>query len=156
MKKLLSIIFFSFLCQQVNAASLVSVSNNMMTSTGEFGSLSLGTFDPFNPEINCNTFSAPNTCTANGRDPVNISLVFNYNVSLDALTGSSIDLFFTVNNGLGGATGEFINVVPPSNIFFLQDGSVGSFDLSFDIPLFGPQSRYEYGLDLEIQVTINP
>lgn len=138
------------------ADSLVSVSNNMMNNqTGVMGTLDLGTFNPFDPDLNCSTYSAPNTCTANGRDPVNISLSFGYDISLDTLDGSSIDLVFNVDNGVGGA-GGFANVNPPDNIYGLTDGNSGSFDLSFDVPLFGPNSYYDYSLDLVVNITINP
>lgn len=157
MNKIFTLFLFLGFCQISQAATLISVSNNMMTSpNGQLGVLDMGTFDPFNPGSNCNTFSAPNTCIPNGREPIKISLSFNYSVALDALTGSSVDLFFNVNNGYGGSTGEFINLVPPANVFSLHDGNIGSFDLSFDIPLFGPDSHYDYGLDLTIDVTINP
>ena len=157
MKKILTLFLFICFSQVSQAASMISISNSMMTSnSSQMGTLDLGTFDPFNPSLNCNTYSAPNSCTANGRDPVNINLVFNYSVELDSLTGSSVDLVVNINNGLGGSMGEFINLNPPVSLFSLQDGSVGSFDLNFQIPLFGPNAHYEYGLDLIIDVTINP
>lgn len=155
MNKFLAFLLFLTFCQSSYAAPLLTVSNNMITGSGTFGVINLGTFDPFYPAANCSTYVAPNSCTANGRNPVKIKLIFNYAVSLETLTGSSLDLHFTVNNGTDGA-GEVINLTTPANIYSLHDGAIGSFDLNFDLPLFGPTSQSEYGVSLIVDVTVNP
>lgn len=135
---------------------LVTIDNSMMVPTStSSGFIDLGTFDPFNPGVNCEEYISPNTCTPNGRDNVDIQLTFAYEVEI--LSGaSSIDLTFSVDNGVGGSTGLFTNVSNPSPIFNLINNSAGTSELAFTIPLFGPMSRSDYGLNLTIDVTINP
>jgi hypothetical protein len=134
----------------------VYVENSMMTAVGpDSGALDLGTFDPFNPSFNCNSFIAPNSCNVSSRDLVDLNLEFNYFVEINS-GASSVDLSFSVNNGLGGTTGSFTNVVSPGPIFNLQNQGSGIFDVSLGVPLFGPDSRLNYGMDLIINVTINP
>lgn len=151
---LLLILLYSSYC--FGADVTVSIENSMMTAvSSNSGSLDLGTFDPFNPQVNCNGFIAPNSCVVDGRDNVDISLSFNYDVEI--ISGaSSVDLAFSVDNGLSGTTGSFTNMTTPSPLFNLLNNSSGTAQLDFTIPLFGPNSRSEYGMNLIIDVTINP
>lgn len=157
MKKILVLLFIGFSTHLAHAQNvLINVSNSMLTSTSTAaGYIDLGTFDPFDPEFNCNSFTSPNTCSANGRDPVSVTLSFDYDIEINS-GSSGIDLNFSADNGLGGSVGSFTNLSLPSGLYNLQNTATGSFDVSFDIPLFGPQSQYQYGMDIVIDVTVNP
>lgn len=147
---------FLLISNLAHADVIVTIENSMMTSySPSAGGIDLGTFDPFDPAFNCNSFISPNTCTVNGRDLVDINLVFNYSVVVTSGSGSA-DLSFSVNNGMGGTTGQFTNVSLPSPIFNIMNQGVGVADVSFSIPLFGPQSQINYGMDIILDVTINP
>lgn len=154
-------LFFLIFCLlNLNIAKadiLISVENSMLLGTGTTGAAGLGTFDPFNPQANCNNFISPNTCNPVNRNQVNINLVFFYEITLTGADASStVDLNFLVDNGLGGTTGLFTNVLPPASLFNLANQATGSFDLGFAIPLFGPNSQSNYGMSLIIEVTLNP
>jgi len=155
--KLFFLIFFLFSINIAKADILISVDNSMLIGTGTTGTTGLGTFDPFNPQANCNNFISPNSCNPVNRNQVDVNLVFFYEIALTGTDSSStVDLSFMVDNGLGGTSGLFTNVLPPASLFNLDNQATGSFDLGFSIPLFGPNSQSNYGMSLIIEVTLNP
>ena len=154
--KVLSILFLLLFSWNSQASDFaLSVQNSMMTGSGAYGDVSMGIIEPFSPQTFCNSFSAPNTCSVvnNNRD-LNVTLSFGYLVEI--FTTGSIDISFSADNGLNNTVGQFQNLTLPSNIYNAGDQTTGSMDVSFQIPMFGPNSNSDYGLLLTIDVVYNP
>ncbi len=133
----------------------LSVQNSMMTGSGNTGALDMGVIQPFSPQDFCNNFSSPNTCSViNNNKTLSINLSFGYLVEI--FTTGNIDISFSADNGLNNTVTPFQNLSLPSSIFSAGDQTTGSMDISFEIPMFGPNSGAEYGMLLLIDVVYNP
>lgn len=157
MIKRLAIFFICFLSIPAYADSLVVTLSNpaMVALTPDIGAVTLQEIDAFNPSSTCSTFSSPNTCTMIGSDTMKVQYVFNYLVSLVAGSGS-VDILFSLDNGISGTANAYNSATAPSDIFGLGNNDSGTISLELEMLLKGTGAKSNYGAQLNVDVVYNP
>lgn len=133
----------------------INLSNSMLMPLGPGnGIIGLDSINGFEPAQTCNKFIPPNTCQVLSGKGLSVNFLFNYSVKLTSDI-SSVELSF-VPEQVEFGKGQFKNILINPTTIVATNNYNGSVNVSFEIPLFGPESSNSYDMGLQVLVIVNP